>query len=159
MASPSGIQPINDYTALSSNEARIDAFIDLFPDVDTARTSGSQAGGGFLDEMSPGAAVQIRVEAEALEAALEVGRGDTGGYQYGSYVASADDETATLANIVTGLADFTLANSVVDITRGGVSVKADAVVTKPTAGTLRVADGGTTYDLAAGDVITWAVFA
>lgn len=71
MAATTGIAPIVNYAGISGNKAAIQALIDLIPDPDTTRTSGAQSGGGFLDEMSPAAAVQLRVELVALKAAVE----------------------------------------------------------------------------------------
>lgn len=73
----------------------------------------------------------------------------------GKYTCVADDDTANLVDIATGKADATA--FFVQIFRAGVDVHADAVITL-TAGTLRVADGGATYAVTAGDVIVWAVF-
>ncbi len=52
--------------------------------------------------------------------------------------------------------DFTLANLAVTVTRAGVIVTDDAVITEPVAGTIRVADGAT-YNTTAGDLINWAI--
>jgi hypothetical protein len=78
MAATDGIQPVNNYAAAANDKARVQALIDIIPDVDTKSSSGSQSapginqgnGGGFLDEMSPAAAVQLRVELIALMAAV-----------------------------------------------------------------------------------------
>lgn len=154
MSAITGIAALVDYSAIGDNRAKIQALMDLIPDPDTTNTSGAQAGGGFLDEISPVAAVGLRVEIAALKAAIEEGVGDA--YAFGSHVVSAGEATANQADIVTGLADITIANCVVDVKRAGVTVKADAVVTEPVAGTIRVADGAATYNMTAGDVITWA---
>lgn len=71
MAATTGISAIANYAGAATNQAAIQLLIDLIPDPDTTRTSGAQAGGGFLDEMSPAAAVQLRVELVALKAAVE----------------------------------------------------------------------------------------
>ncbi len=65
-----GIAPLNNYGSLGSNAARVDALIALIPDPDTKSSSGAQAGGGMLDEMSPIAAATLRVELIALKASL-----------------------------------------------------------------------------------------
>lgn len=65
-----GIQPIVNYAGLASDPARVQALLDLIPDNDSASSSGAQAGGGYLDEMSPAAADQLRVELAALKAAV-----------------------------------------------------------------------------------------
>lgn len=70
MASASGIAVIADYAGAAANKDRVQLLIDMIPDVDTNRTSGAQSGGGFLDEMGPAAAVQLRVELVALKAAI-----------------------------------------------------------------------------------------
>lgn len=70
MGASTGIAAIANYAGAASDPARVQLLIDLIPDVDTNRTSGAQAGGGFLDEMSPAAAVQLRVELTALKVAV-----------------------------------------------------------------------------------------
>lgn len=70
MASSAGIQPIIDYGALADDDARVQALLDLIPNPDSTSSSGATAGGGFLDEISPAAAVQLRVELTALLAAV-----------------------------------------------------------------------------------------
>lgn len=65
-----GIAPLVNYGALPSNAARVDALIALIPDVDTKSSSGAQAGGGMLDEMSPIAAATLKVELLALKGSL-----------------------------------------------------------------------------------------
>lgn len=122
----------------------LDVFLALIPDPDT---SPSQSGGGFLDEISPAAAAQIRVEV----AAMSVEGAD---YRVGSYTAVAADATANQTDIVTGLANLTLANCVIAIKRAGANIIGDAVISEPVAGTIRVADGAT-YVLTAGDVISY----
>lgn len=71
MGATTGIGVIGNYAAGGTNQATVQILIDLIPDPDTTRTSGAQAGGGFLDEMSPAAAAQLRVELVALKAAVE----------------------------------------------------------------------------------------
>ena len=68
MASPQGVSTIGDYVSAGSDPAKVLRLLALIPDVDTVNSSGAQAGGGFLDEMSPAAAVQLRVELTALAA-------------------------------------------------------------------------------------------
>jgi len=151
MGASTGISPILSYGSYATMAAAIAAFKALIPDPDTTSTSGSQAGGGFLDEISPAACVQLRVELDAILADLTVD-----GVAYGQYIAVAADATANQTDIVTGLDDLTLANCAVSIRRAGTLVTVDAVITEPVAGTLRVADGAATYVLTAGDIITWA---
>jgi hypothetical protein len=70
MGASTGVQPIADYSGAASGGAAIDLLVALIPDVDTTSSSGAQAGGGFLDEMSPAAAVQLRVELAAMRAVI-----------------------------------------------------------------------------------------
>lgn len=67
MAAGTGVAAIADYTT-GTDPQKVAKLLALIPDVDTTSSSGSQAGGGFLDEMSPAAAVQLRVELTALMA-------------------------------------------------------------------------------------------
>lgn len=149
-----GIEPLVDYSAAQSIAERFAAFKAAIPDPDTTSTSGSQSGiAGFLDEMAPFAAAQLRVEIDALEdVLLGTGFNDVA---YGSYTAVAADATANQTDIVTGITGLVLANCAVSIFRAGTNVTADAVITEPVDGTIRVADGGATYVLTAGDVINW----
>lgn len=158
MGASTGIQALNNYAGAATLAARIQLLTDLIPDVDTASSSGAQAGAvnlngkaGFLDEMSPAAAVQLRVELDALKGASDAG-GD--GVAFGFYTVTAADATANLVNIVTGLADTSLADIAVTVTRSGSIVTADAVISEPSAGTIRIADGST-YNTTAGDIIAW----
>lgn len=145
--STTGFLPSGVYTGDGGDLNRLLA---LIPNPDTTSSSGAIAGGGFLDEISPVAAVQLRVEIAAIQAAI----GDGGGYRIGSVVMSAGDVTATQMNIVTGLTNITLANCVIAIKRAGVNVTRDAVISEPTPGTIRVA-AGTNYVMTAGDVVTY----
>lgn len=61
-----GIQPLGAYAGSTTAGAGLDALLALIPNPD----SGAQAGGGFLDEMSPAAAAQLRVEIAALKAVV-----------------------------------------------------------------------------------------
>ena len=70
MSSAQGIQQIGDYATPATNAAKVNALLALIANPDTLSSSGAQAGGGFLDEMSPAAAVQLRVELTALAAAV-----------------------------------------------------------------------------------------
>lgn len=129
----------------------IDELLALLADPDSDSSSGAQAGGGLLDEMSPAAVSQLRVELEALKDASDAG-GD--GVAYGFHTVTAGEDTAGLVNIVTGLADTSVANIAVTVTRAGSIVTNDLVITEPSAGTIRVADGAT-EDVVAGDIIAW----
>jgi hypothetical protein len=66
MGTTTGIQPIGTYTAPATASVALNTFLALIPDLDNPTHSGSIAGGGFLDEMSPAAAVQLRVEILAM---------------------------------------------------------------------------------------------
>jgi len=70
----------------------------------------------------------------------------------GTYTATSADATAGHLTIVTALSSVDVAQ--VTITRGGVNVTADAVVTTPGAD-IDVANGATTYVIAAGDAVAW----
>lgn len=78
MGVTSGVTPIGDYTTgAPANKVVIDRLLALIPDPDAAHGSGAVGGGSqgiantYLDEMSPGAAAQIRVELLAAQAAIE----------------------------------------------------------------------------------------
>ena len=66
---PQGVQTIGNYGAGSPRD-KVNQLLALIPNPDSTSSSGAVAGGGFLDEMSPAAAVQLRVELQALAAAL-----------------------------------------------------------------------------------------
>jgi hypothetical protein len=76
MGVTSGVSPIGVYDA-ATNTGVIDQLLALIPDPDAAHGSGAVAGGNqgilntYLDEMSPGAAAQLRVELLAAKAAIE----------------------------------------------------------------------------------------
>jgi hypothetical protein len=70
MSTATGIAVIGNYTTPATDALKVAALLALIPDLDNPGTSGAQAGGGFLDEMSPAAAVQLRVELTALQAAV-----------------------------------------------------------------------------------------
>lgn len=123
---------------------------DLLGDPDALKDEG-RAAGSNLDEMSPVARAQMYAEINALIEASNAG-GD--GVAYGQHTVTSGEATANLVNIVTGLADTSLANIAVTVTRSGSIVTDDAVITEPTAGTIRVADGSS-YNTTAGDIITW----
>lgn len=154
--SSDGIASMIDYSGAATPEAAIDLLLDAIPNVDTTSTSGAQQGStylGFLDEMSPMAAIQLRVELEAIQDSAAFG--GTSNTASGQHTVTAGEATANLVNIVTGLPDITLANCAVSVFRAGTNVTADAVITEPSAGTIRVADGGVTYNTTAGDIINW----
>src|SRR3546814_2069241 len=69
--STEGLVAIGDYAGNDDTAGdAIDVLLALIADPDSTSTSGAQAGGGFLDEMSPAAAAQLRVELTALKAAI-----------------------------------------------------------------------------------------
>jgi hypothetical protein len=133
----------------------IDVLLALIPDPDVAP---AQAGGvnsasgsaSFLDEMSPVAAAQLRNELAAMQV-------DGADFRIGTYTMVAADDTANLTTIVTGLANLTLANCIVQIMRAGVDVRADAILSEPVAGSLRIANGAATYVVTAGDIVSYYV--
>lgn len=146
-----GIVKVGAY-ASNSSDANITELLGLLADPDSTSSSGAIAGGGLLDEMSPAALAQLRVELLAIQTA------SAGAGASGQYTVTAADAVANLVNIVTGLADLTIANVAVTVTRAGAIVTTDAAITEPVAGTIRVADGAT-YNTTAGDKINWAVVA
>lgn len=160
MGATTGISAVAAYTGLPG--PNVDTLIALIPDPDTAATSGAQAGGGFLDEMSPAAATQLLVELAALKVGSQVGGKSVA---YGQYTVLAADDTANLIEIVTGLADTSVAKIAVCISRAGALV-APGTITEPAAGTIRIADkaasavGATdAYTTTAGDIVTWFAIA
>ncbi len=148
-----GILSQIDYTTAPTVGGKIDLLLAAIPNPDTTSTSGAIQGiAGFLDEMSPITAAELRVEITALKTNLNGGNTQIAN---GAYTVTAADATANHADIVTGLADLTLAKSTVKVTRAGADVTVDAVITEFAPGTLRVADGGATYNVTAGDIIYW----
>ena len=84
--------------------------------------------------------------------ALTIGGMAQASVKGGSSTAVAGDDTAGYKDIATGLTSIT--TFVVQILRSGVPIASDQVYTA-TGGTLRVADGGATYAVTAGDVFKW----
>lgn len=70
MSALTGISPVGNYAGVTTAGAGIDRLVALLPNPDTTSTSGAIAGGGFLDQMSPAAVVQLRVELAALRAVV-----------------------------------------------------------------------------------------
>lgn len=70
MGATTGIAAIQNYAGAANDQAAVDLLIALIPNPDTTSSSGAQAGGGNLDEMSAQAAAQLRVELAALRAAV-----------------------------------------------------------------------------------------
>jgi hypothetical protein len=73
-----GVAAVGDYSAETTAGAAIDILLALLPDVDASLDSGTGAGAnggagaGFLDEMSPAAVVQLRVELEAMKDTVDL---------------------------------------------------------------------------------------
>lgn len=158
-ASLVGIQTIGTYG--SDIGANLNQLLALIPDPDSARNapggtgavagaSQSPVGAGFLDEMSPGAAAQLRVELFAMGA----GNSAAQDFASGEYTITADDATANLVDIVTGMTDLVLNQCAISVWNGSTLATSDAVITEPTPGTIRVADGST-YNTVAGYRIVW----
>lgn len=71
MSAQDGMEVLGTYPDDATAGDAIDVLIDLIPDPDSTSSSGAVQGGlGFLDEMSPAAAAQLRVELAALKAAV-----------------------------------------------------------------------------------------
>jgi hypothetical protein len=66
MGALTGLVALGDYDVATGGDA-VDVLLALIPDPDDDSSSGAQAGGGLLDEMSPAAAAQIRVELLAMK--------------------------------------------------------------------------------------------
>ena len=75
MGATSGVQPIVTYNG-ATNKDKVQQLIDIIANPDAAHGSGAVSGGNqgilntYLDEMSPGAAAQLRVELLALKTAI-----------------------------------------------------------------------------------------
>jgi hypothetical protein len=121
------------------------------PDLVLTTYGVAREAGSNLDEMSPIARAQLQVELDALEEAQGAG-GE--GIAFGQHTVTAGEASANQVDIDTGLADTSLANIAVTVSRSGSIVTDDAVITEPSAGTIRVADGSS-YNTTAGDIITW----
>lgn len=143
-----GIIAMGTYTG--DVAANLAALQELIGDPDELRSDGRNAGSN-LDEMSPVARAQLAVELDAILAGQQIGGKDVA---YGTYTAVAADATANQINIVTGLADISLAASSVTVVRGGSILLSDQVISEPSPGTIRVADGST-YSVTAGDIVNW----
>lgn len=68
MNATTGLASYADFTGAADTDDIFDALLAIIPDPDAPHGTGAVAGGGFLDEMSPGAAAQIRVELLAAKA-------------------------------------------------------------------------------------------
>lgn len=73
MGAGTGVQPIVTYNA-GTDKLKVQQLIDLVPNPDVSPAQGGGTGAGrrghILDEMSPAAAAQLRVELAALMAAV-----------------------------------------------------------------------------------------
>lgn len=72
MAATTGVTPILTYATGTAASVQLARLIALIPDQDTSPAQGGGAGthGSHLDEMSPQAAAQLRVELAALNAVI-----------------------------------------------------------------------------------------
>lgn len=76
MGATTGLVAQANYAGAASDSAAVDLLIALLPNPDaamngTGATAKSGAGANHLDEMSPGAAAQLRVELLALKDAID----------------------------------------------------------------------------------------
>lgn len=62
-----GIAPVASYAGVTTAGAGIDRLLAIIPNPDTTSRSGAQGGGGFLDEISPAACAQLRVDLLTLK--------------------------------------------------------------------------------------------
>ena len=76
----------------------------------------------------------------------------TGCVRAGKHTVTSAQVTASAATFATGLT--TVSGYIVAVLRSNVTVTSDAVITE-SAGTISVADGGTTYNVTENDVIHW----
>jgi hypothetical protein len=70
MSALTGIAAVGSYSGVTTAGAGIDRLIALIPNPDTTSRAGAQGGGGFLDEISPAACAQLRVDLLALKAVV-----------------------------------------------------------------------------------------
>lgn len=150
MSIKTGMVAIGDYTGLSP-AAALAVLQGIVGSPDEVRSDG-RAGGSNLDEMSPVARAQISVELDAATAGGQIGGK---GVAYGTHTATTPEATANAAVIATGFADITLSKGSVTVWRAGAIVTGDAVITEAPSGSISVASGASTYDMAAGDIINW----
>lgn len=148
-----GIVALGDYATPVSNDLKVDVLLDLLADPDSTSSSGAIAGGGLLDEMSPPAVAQLRVELTALKAGLEEGEGE--GFATAEHTVTAGEASANEVVVDTGLTTaVAFTTLIVSIERAGASVKSDAVVTDNEDGTFTISED-TTYAVTAGDTVSW----
>ena len=73
MGASAGVGVIGDYATPATYADKVQALLDLIPNPDAPHGTGAVAGGNqgivntYLDEMSPGAAAQLRSELLALK--------------------------------------------------------------------------------------------
>ena len=65
-----GIAAVGNYAGATTAGAAIDILLGIIPNPDTTSRAGAQGGGGFLDEMSPAAAAQLRRDLTAMKAVV-----------------------------------------------------------------------------------------
>jgi hypothetical protein len=70
MSMLNGIQPAVSYAGVTTAGAGIDRLLALLPDPDERESPNPRNPGSILDQMSPMAAAQLRVELAALRAAV-----------------------------------------------------------------------------------------
>lgn len=71
MGATTGIVAIGNYAGAANDAAAVDILLNLLPNGDSTSSSGAIQGGiGMLDEISPAALAQLRVELTALKAAV-----------------------------------------------------------------------------------------
>lgn len=78
MGATTGMTAIGDYAGAATDSAAVDVLLALIPDPDAPHGTGAVADADnlganntYLDEMSPGAAAQLRVELTALKDAID----------------------------------------------------------------------------------------
>jgi hypothetical protein len=144
MGATTGILPIGTYTL--NDTLNLALLYALLPNTDIAP---AQAAGGFLDEMSPAAVAQLRVEFETILGEIPLASG--------FHVATAGEATANEITVDTGvITDEAFGSIVHDIVRTGASVSSDEIVTDNDDGTFTITEDST-YNVTAGDIIVWYV--
>lgn len=145
-----GLEAVGTYVA-GDMDGNLAELLRVIPDPDAAPGTGAVAGGGFLDEMSPGCAAQLRVEIDSMGGGSTSAEKD---FASGSYTVTAGDVTATYAAITTGLSDLTLASCAVSIFRSG-TLTGKPTLSETPAGTLKIETNGSVYVLTAGDIVNY----
>lgn len=75
MGMMTGFKAIGNYAGAGTDQGAVDVLLNLIPNPDTGIASNGATGvnqSSYLDEMSPQAAAQLRVELAALRAAIGV---------------------------------------------------------------------------------------